>query len=154
VRANGFPNAPTIIRPTNNPKVGDPAVVALCQAQGVDAAQVLCAIKTRWDGNLEPNKGKRTGTALLVALADATAGPNAGKLLRQATDNITQGRFAIGEDEALTLIADGNGLYAEERLWFASPNLRLRTSILKQADGFSTASFCSEIRMGGAPPAA
>jgi CpeS-like protein len=28
------------------------------------------------------------------------------------------------------------------------PNLRLRTSVVKQADGNEQASFCSEIRMG------
>jgi hypothetical protein len=43
-------------------------------------------------------------------------------------------------------------MYSEERLWFASPNLRLRTSILKRFGGFSMASFCSEIRMGGVQP--
>jgi hypothetical protein len=44
-------------------------------------------------------------------------------------------------------------MYSEERLWFASPNLRLRTSILKRFGGFSMASLSSEIRMGvGAAP--
>ncbi|HEY9702550.1 MAG TPA: phycobiliprotein lyase, partial [Allocoleopsis sp.] len=40
------------------------------------------------------------------------------------------------------------------RLWFASPNLRLRTSILKRFGGFSMASFCSEIRLGVTKPPA
>jgi hypothetical protein len=39
-------------------------------------------------------------------------------------------------------------MYSEERLWFASPNLRLRTSILKRFGGFSMASLSSEIRLG------
>jgi len=57
----------------------------------------------------------------------------------------------MGDDDALTLMGESETLYSEERLWFASPNLRLRTSTIKQLDGFSTASFCSEIRMGGVP---
>ena len=39
-------------------------------------------------------------------------------------------------------------MWSEERLWFASPNLRMRVSVLKRFGGFSMASFTSEIRMG------
>ncbi|MBW4515144.1 MAG: phycobiliprotein lyase [Timaviella obliquedivisa GSE-PSE-MK23-08B] len=132
----------------------DPAVVQLCQQHGIDAALAVCGVRTRWDGVMEQNKEKRAGTALMVAIADSTQ-PNRGKLLRpsgEAEQRVT-GRYVMGDDEALTLISESETLYSEERLWFASPNLRLRTSTIKQADGFSTASFCSEIRMGGAPPA-
>jgi hypothetical protein len=132
----------------------DLAVVQLCQEYGVDAALAVCGVRTRWEGVMEQNKGKRAGTALLVAIADS-AQPSQGRLLRprsEADQRIT-GRYVIGDDEALTLIGESETLYSEERLWFASPNLRLRTSTIKQADGFSTASFCSEIRMSGLPPA-
>jgi hypothetical protein len=135
----------------------DPAVVQLCQEHGVDAALAVCGVRTRWDGVMEQNKGKRVGTALLVAIADSSQ-PNQGRLLRPNSEanqtevnEIITGRYVMGDDDALTLVAESATLYAEERLWFASPNLRLRTSTLKQADGFSTASFCSEIRMGGMP---
>jgi CpeS-like protein len=131
----------------------DPAVVELCQMQGVDAASALLGVRTRWDGTMEQNKGKRSGSALLVAIAGDT--PHAGRLLfpKNGADAELAGRFVMGEDQALTLIAESATLYSEERLWFESPNFRLRTSSLKRSDGFSTASFCSEIRMGGAPPA-
>ncbi len=130
----------------------DPAVVQLCQENGVDAALAVGGVRTRWDGVMEQNQGKRTGSALLVAIADPTQ-PNQGRLLRPASEaDPLAGRYVMGDDEALTLIGESETLYAEERVWFASPNLRLRTSTIKQADGFSTASFCSEIRMGGSPP--
>lgn len=131
----------------------DPAVVQICQEHGVDAALAMGGIRTRWDGVMEQNQGKRAGTALLVAIADATQ-PNQGRLLRPKSeaDQMMTGRYVMGDDDALTLIGEAEKLYSEERLWFASPNLRLRTSTLKQADGFGTASFCSEIRMGGSPP--
>lgn len=130
----------------------DPAVVELCQEHGVDAALAVGGVRTRWDGVMEQNKGKRSGTALLVAIADSDQ-PNKGKLLRPKSEaaQLITGRYVVGDDDALTLIAESETLYAEERIWFASPNLRLRTSTIKQSDGFSTASFCSEIRMGGAP---
>jgi hypothetical protein len=128
----------------------DPAVVELCQARGVDPGLAICGVRTRWDGMMEQNKGKRSGSTMLVAIANPDS-PHAGPILRQS--EATPGRYVMGDDEALTLIAESEALYAEERLWFASPNLRLRTSVVKQADGFSTASFCSEIRMGGAAAA-
>jgi hypothetical protein len=34
-----------------------------------------------------------------------------------------------------------------ERFWFASPNMRMRTSTVKRFGGFSTASFCTETRI-------
>jgi hypothetical protein len=117
-------------------------------ARRVDPGLAVCGVRTRWEGTLEQNKGKRAGTTMLVVIAEAGS-PNAGQILRQSEPQL--GRYVMGEDEALTLVAEADGLYAEERLWFASPNLRLRTSVVKQAGGISTASFCSEIRMGGAP---
>jgi hypothetical protein len=129
----------------------DPAVIELCQAQGVDAAAALLGVRTRWDGTMEQNKGKRSGSTLLVAIAGDT--PHEGRLLFPQNGAELAGRFVMGDDEALTLIAESPTLYSQERLWFESPNFRLRTSTLKGADGFSTASFCSEIRMGGAPSA-
>ena len=40
-------------------------------------------------------------------------------------------------------------MLTEERLWFASPNLRMRVSVIKRSGSFSVTSFISEIRMGG-----
>jgi hypothetical protein len=60
----------------------------------------------------------------------------------------------MGEDGALTLTTEYETMWSEERLWFASPNLRMRVSVLKRFGGFSMASFTSEIRMGGSPAAA
>jgi len=58
----------------------------------------------------------------------------------------------MGSDQALTLVTEYETMSSEERLWFSSPNLRLRVSILKRFGGLSMASFTSEIRMGGATP--
>jgi phycoerythrin-associated linker protein len=63
-----------------------------------------------------------------------------------------QGTFTLAADEALTLALAGEGYAIEERLWFASPNLRMRTTVQKGADGMQRASFCTEIRMNTEPP--
>jgi hypothetical protein len=132
----------------------DPAVVKLCQQYEVDPALALCGARVSWDGTMEWDEEKHAGSTVLVPIADAEK-PNEGKLLREqgyAEKAPVAGRYLMGSDDALTLITEYETMYSEERLWFASPNLRLRTSILKRFGGFSMASFCSEIRMGGAQP--
>jgi hypothetical protein len=128
----------------------DPAVVQLCQQYEVDPALALCGARVTWNGTMEWDEEKHTGSTVLVPIADPDK-PNEGKLLRDqgyAEKASVAGRYVVGEDQALTLITEYETMYSEERLWFASPNLRLRTSILKRFGGFSMASFCSEIRMG------
>jgi hypothetical protein len=136
----------------------DPVVADLCQRYDVAPELALCGARVTWDGGMEWDKKQRSGSTVLVPIADPDAA-NQGKLLHQighSDQAPVAGRYVIGNDEALALIVETDTLYIEERIWFASPNLRLRTSILKQVDGFSMASFCSEIRMGvtQAPPPA
>jgi len=88
------------------------------------------------------------GMAQSVPNAD---NPDEGKLLREmgyAEKAPVAGSYKIGDDGALTLITEYETMWSEERLWFASPNLRMRVSVLKRFGGFSMASFTSEIRMG------
>ena len=128
-----------------------PEVIQLCEQNEVDPALALCGARVTWDGTMEWDKEKHEGSTVLVPVADLDK-PNEGKLLRDtgyAEKEPVAGRYVMGDDDALTLITDYETMYSEERLWFASPNLRLRTSILKRFGGFSMASFCSEIRMGG-----
>jgi hypothetical protein len=132
----------------------DPGVTQLCAQYQIDSAQALYSARISWSGELN-GKNQQSGSTLLVAIANPN-NPKEGKLLHQidGTDQPpTPGRYILGEDDALTLITETEDRFLEERLWFAGPNLRLRTSLLKQADGFSTASFCSEIRMGVTRPA-
>lgn len=125
----------------------DPAVVKLCQQHNVDPAQALCGVKVSWDGTMD-NEEKRAGSSVLVPIASADSASE-GMLLRAG--DAAASRYVVGSDEAVTLITESETLYSEERVWFASPNLRFRTNVLKEADGFSMATFCSEIRMGVAP---
>ncbi len=136
--------------PPNNPDV-----VNLCQRSSLEPSLAVCGVKVVWDGTMEWDKTKRTGSMVLVLMPDPET-PNTGKLLRSQGGAETAGivgRYAIGNDDALTLITENGEVCIEERVWFASPNLRFRTSILKQPNGFSMASFCSEIRMGVTKPA-
>lgn len=133
----------------------DSAVVQLCQQQGVDPTLAACGLRVSWNGTMERNPKPQTGSSLLVVIADA-AQPNQGQILSQTHKAAapTLGRYSLDENDVLTLITDTPDLYAEERIWFANSNFRLRTSVVKRADSYNVASFCSEIRMGGTPPAA
>ncbi len=133
-----------------------PDVIELCEQHKMNPELALCGVRASWNGSMEGDATKKTGETLLVPIADS-ANPNEGKLLRpkSGTETIPAvGRYVIGDDESLTLITEDETMYAEERLWFASPNLRFRTSLLKQLDRFSTSSFYSEIRMGVVKPPA
>jgi hypothetical protein len=133
----------------------DPAVVKLCQQYRIDPALALCSARVNWSGSMEQGGKKYAGSTLLVPIADPE-NSNQGSLLSESGTAETAprlGRYVVGDDDAVTLITEDETLYAEERLWFASPNVRLRTSVLKRSGGFSLASFCSEIRMGVSKPA-
>jgi hypothetical protein len=132
----------------------NPEVVKLCEQYEIDPTLALCGARVTWNGTMEWDEEKHAGSTVLVPIADPE-NPNEGKMLREmgyAEKAPVAGRYIMGADEALTLITEYESMYSEERLWFASPNLRLRTSILKRFGGFSMATFCSEIRMGGVQP--
>lgn len=131
-------------------------VIELCQQYAVDPGLAIGGVRVSWTGRMDSDQKQQTGSTLLVPIPQPER-PQQGKILRsvsQPQPGPVAGRYLIAEDDALILITEEATLYSEERLWFASPNLRLRTSILKRVDGFSMAAFCSEIRMGGVKPAA
>jgi hypothetical protein len=134
----------------------DPEVIKLCEQYNVDPSHAWGAARVSWNGTMEWDEEKHTGSTVMVPIPDPDK-PNEGKLLRDvgyAEKASVAGRYIMGSDDAFTLITEYETMYSEERIWFASPNLRLRTSILKRFGGFSMASFCSEIRMGGTQPPA
>jgi hypothetical protein len=53
----------------------------------------------------------------------------------------------MDDEDGLVLTTEYETMSSIERFWFASPNMRLRTSTVKRFGGFSTASFCTETRI-------
>mgnify|MGYP006268438649 CR=1 FL=1 len=122
----------------------DAEVINLCQKHQIDPNTSCGGLRIQWNGSVGQDEKKQIG-ATVVAIIPNTDNSNSGKLL-QKTGNV--GSYCLSNDDILTLITESEGFYTEERLWFASENLRQRTSIVKRGDNFSIASFCSEIRMG------
>jgi CpeS-like protein len=136
--------------------VDHPEVIKLCQNYKINPSSASCATKITWNGTMEKDQAKHSGSTVLVSVPDAD-NPVQGKLLREIVDaskTPIAGRYKVDSDGALILTTEDETMSSEERLWFASPNLRMRVNVLKNFGGFSITSFTSEIRMGGFPPAA
>ena len=130
-----------------------PDVVKLCEQYEFDPSRASCGARVTWNGTMEWDEEKHNGSTVL-AIVPNEDDPDEGKLLREmgyAEKTPVAGSYKIGSDGALTLVTEYETMWSEERLWFASPNLRMRVSVLKRFGGFSMASFTSEIRMGGQP---
>jgi hypothetical protein len=126
-----------------------PEVIKLCEQYGIDPVLTLCSARITSDGTMEWDQKKHVRSNVLIPVTNPE-NLSEGQLLCEmdyAQKAPVAGRYKIGTDDSLTLMTEYESMYLEERWWFASPNLRLRTSILKQSNGFSMASFCSEIRM-------
>jgi CpeS-like protein len=142
-----------------------PEVLMICEQHQVDPSQASSGIQvtsqTAQQWNAPKNAISTSTTTLLVPITAigqgiiATADDVTGQLLWTTNrQQMPLGKFMMGADDALTLLLANQSMQIEERIWFASPNLRLRTSVQKSSAGWSLASFCSEIRMGGQPSAA
>jgi len=125
----------------------EPEVVKLCQQHSIDPSSTgLTSVRVSWDGSPDRTQQKQTGSTILAVLPNLD-NPSEGKVFQDKGNT----RYVMGSDDVLTLITESETIHAEERLWYLIPNLRLRTSVVKQANGTEQASFCSEIRMGVGP---
>ena len=104
----------------------------------------LAGAKITWENQAEAETG---GSLIALIPHDQQKGQFVQKLMN-SDQTPTVGEFIIGEDEALTLSSKtANNSVLKERLWFAHPNLRLRT-IWEEHDSNqqSWVLFYSEIR--------
>ncbi|MEA5469251.1 phycobiliprotein lyase [Spirulina sp. 06S082] len=127
--------------------VDDPGIVGLCQQYNISATTISFGIKTSWDTSVDWGKPKQVGSSFWAIVPDEKDGKT-GKVLRsgQGQNASSQGVYAIGADSALTLTIQDNNICTEERLWFASENLRLRTLLVNNGQEFTQMAFYSEIR--------
>lgn len=120
-------------------------VVALCQQGDFDVANVVGALRIAQKSTIVAGPSRTQATLLVAIATDA----HSGKLLRQtdgqALSQISQYRL---ENEILTVTTQANGIQSDERWWFITDNLRMRTNVLTDEGGQIMASFCSEIRLG------
>jgi CpeS-like protein len=135
-------------------------VVQLCKDHGIAPNLAILGVQATWTGMMDRETTKKTGSSLVVAIP-STDVPNTGSLLQSqslvgklGTSKPAIAQYSLGADQVLTVITETDSFYSDERIWFAGTNLRLRSSKIRRTNGFQTASFCSEIRMGVVPAAA
>ena len=131
----------TRLEPTEAP------VVELCQRVSVNADLAIFAYAIVQEGQAKLYGGGTTSpkrTTTLVGLASDDG--SSGQFLSQTDQEpAVSGQYQL-EDDVLTLNIATDQFQSYERLWYMNPNLRMRFSLVKSADGFNMASFCSEIR--------
>ena len=129
----------------------DGAVIDLCQSYNIDPTQAVMPFQMTWEGQSDWDENAEVkGSCILVPIPDPTI-PNRGKLLRDqgyAETVAAVGDYQITEDGTFVLLTTYDRAAAEEKIWFANPNLRFRVSLIKTSGGSGvvTASFASEIR--------
>ncbi len=133
----------------------DPAVLALCESQGVDSSAIATPFKMSWEGETDWNEDDvLKGQTILVPVPDLIENSDlpSGKLLRDqgyAETIPAAGHYVIQADGTFVLTTGYDRAAAEEKIWFASENLRFRVSLIKTSNGkgVTTASLSSEVRV-------
>ena len=128
-----------------------PLVIELCHAYRIDPSQAVAPFHMSWEGQSDWDENELLkGSTVLVPIPDPNRS-NQGQLLRDrgyAETIPAAGRYQITADGVFILETEYDRAAAEERIWFANPNLRFRVSTIKTSDGTGvvTASFASELR--------
>ena len=84
----------------------------------------------------------------IKTLLIAAVGDSEGELLQRSDNSVVQISRYRWENGALIVTTEADGLIAEERWWFITDNIRMRTSVVHSGEQQTLASFCSEIRLG------
>lgn len=129
--------------------VTDDAVKDLCSLNSVDPNDVLTSIEMSWEGESDWDDEQEVKGCVLMSVVKDTA--KTGRLLRSkgyAEEIPAVGNWVMTDDGAFVLNTTYDAAAAEERIWFATPDLRLRVSNIRTSSGRGvvTASFSSEIR--------
>lgn len=128
----------------------DPAVIELCQKNNIKPEMLVSPFRMSWEGSSDWDDKEIKGSCILVPIPDHNY-PQRGKLLRDqgyAEEIEAVGEYYFTEDGSFVLVTPYDHASAEEKIWFVTPNMRCRVSLIKTSAGTGvvTASFSSEIR--------
>jgi hypothetical protein len=131
----------------------DPQIIELCQMHAIDPAGAIGGAHVTWLGTMawDSTDGEVHEGETVFALVPDDATGRKGRLLREkgyAEIVPVVGRYEMDEEDGLVLLTDYETMSSRERFWFADANTRVRTSTVKRFGGFSSATFCSETRVG------
>jgi hypothetical protein len=129
----------------------DAEIAALCELHQVDPSRAAGGCRVQWGGMMgwDQNGENHEGKTVFALVPDQD-NPLKGQLLRDlgyAEIVPVAGQYHMDEDGGLVLVTDYETMSSVERFWFAGENMRCRSSTVKRFGGFSTASFCTEVRV-------
>jgi phycoerythrin-associated linker protein len=129
--------------------VDDLGVAELCASNNVEPADVLVSIEMSWKGESDWDSEEVVAGCTLMSVVKDTG--TSGRLLRSSgyAETIPAvGNWKMTPEGSFILHTMYDMAAAEERIWFATPDLRLRVSNIRTSSGRGvvTASFSSEIR--------
>lgn len=130
-------------------------VIHLCELQHIETDLALGGLRHSWEKSLT----QPAGSVLWVPLAELSPSinglmrTNMGRMLRALHGSAPiMFHYEMRTPDTLWLSLNhdlNHGQHLEERIWFAGPNLRLRTTLIASPNQtFHFSSFYSEIRMG------
>ena len=130
----------------------DERVIALCKSNQIDPHLISSPFYMTWSGQSDWDEDEVLSGSTVLAPVPDLENPTQGKLLREqgyAETVPAIGHYQLIEDGSFILNTMYERAAAEEKIWFATPNLRFRVSLIKTGGGkgVTTASFSSEIRV-------
>lgn len=130
-----------------------PQVVDICNLHQVAPNLAVGGAFVSWHGSMAWDREgdeDHEGSTVFALVPDDPDNPRQGQLLRErgyAEIVPVAGRYHMDDQDGLVLTTEYESMSSVERFWFVAPNLRLRSSTVKRFGGFSTASFCTELRI-------
>ncbi len=124
----------------------DRQVIELCRWYDVSVDLVFHPLEITATGDTKNREADEH--YLLVPLPDPD-NPNRGKMLRSRPEEgaIRNCIYRLQDDDTMTMVTEYDRATTEERIWFASPNLRLRVATVRTEDsGAIATTFSSEVR--------
>lgn len=129
----------------------DTRVAEICQMHEIDPSRAAGGAFVTWHGSMAWDKDDENHKGSTVfAIVPDPENPRQGLMLRErgyAEIVPVAGRFEMDDEDGLLLITEYETMSSIERFWFAGPNVRMRTSTVKRFGGFSTSTFCTEVRV-------
>lgn len=125
-----------------------PSVLKTCETFELALNQVISPLEITYKATLA-NGRSQINTTLMIPVAKATAGTEGNLISVPEQGKPIIGTFSFGTDEVMTFTNPQGEHQVSERIWYASENLRMRSTTLVDQDGPAEANFYSEIRRMG-----
>ena len=132
-------------------------IIAICELHEIDPALAVGGAYVAWNGEMawDRDEENHAGTTIFALVPDED-NPRKGRLLRErgyAEIVPVVGRYEMDDEDGLILETEYETMSSVERFWFVTPELRMRSSVVRRFGGLSTASFCAETRLVEGQPA-